>query len=85
MSAMKKMHPEIIVWTAVLPKSQDSARWANESTPVGVHKELRQQAESNIKNLEPSARKATKTAGRSNPGQNKETGKGLNRKSHEVI
>jgi len=38
----------MIVCTAVSPKLQDSARCGNESTPAGVHKEVRHTAVSNL-------------------------------------
>ena len=78
------MQPEIIVYTAVLPRLQASAFCGKEFTPSGVQTALLQIAVSNMRNLLPSARNATKTAGRSNPGQKKEAGSGVNRKRNDV-
>ena len=78
------MHPEMIVYTAVVPRLQASAFCGKELTPSGVQTAVLQIAVSNIRNLLPSARNATKTAGRSNPGQKKEAGNGLNTKRNDV-
>jgi len=85
MSDTKKMQPEIMVYTAVLPRLHDSAFCASEFTPSGVQVEVRQTAVSNIRNLLPSAKKATNTAGSKSPGQKKDAGSGVNKNNQDVI